>query len=86
MPKRGRPKVKKAEFKKPFAMRFSDTELKTFKTAAGKRAMREWMRQSLLAAAGSSPLTVEIIRDWIKANPEMETPLREAFSHPSAPK
>ena len=70
MPKRGRPKVKKAEFKKPFAMRFSEEELKSFKTAAGKLALRQWMRDSLVATAGGEPLTVEKIAEWAKAHPE----------------
>lgn len=75
MAKRGRPKLKKAEFKKPFAMRFSPEELKTFKTAAGTRALRQWMRDSLLASAGVQPLTVEIIAQWAKTHPDMAAQL-----------
>ncbi len=50
MPKRGRPKVKKKDFKKPFPMRFSDGELTAFKQAAGDKPLREWMRHTLLVA------------------------------------
>lgn len=78
--KPGRPKTLKAkEVKKPFPMRFSEKELAEFKKAAGKRATREWMRESLLAAAGSSPLTVETIKEWAKANPDKVAKLKEAF-------
>lgn len=52
MAKRGRPKVKKAEFKKPFPMRFSDAELKLFEEVAGKTPVRQWIRDTLYAAVG----------------------------------
>ena len=42
--------LKVKEVKKPFPMRFSDQELKWFKQAAGKRPLREWMRETLLIA------------------------------------
>ena len=48
MKKRGRPKSKKADFKKPFPMRYSDKELKLFKLAAGAKPLREWMRETLI--------------------------------------
>ena len=52
MKKRGRPKVKKTEFKKPFPMRFSEAELKVFKHAAGDKPVREWIRETLWDASG----------------------------------
>lgn len=79
--KPGRPKTLKAkEVKKPFPMRFSDAELAEFKKAAGRRAMREWMRDSLVMSAGGTPhLTVEKIQEWARANPDMAEKLKEAF-------
>ena len=51
MNKRGRPKSKKKEFKKPYPMRFSAAELALFKRAAGKQKVRAWMRETLVAKA-----------------------------------
>lgn len=80
MKKLGRPKTLKAkEVKKPFPMRFSEAELSTFKKAAGKRATRQWMRDSLMTVAGGSPLTVEMIQQWAKEHPDMVDKLKEAF-------
>ncbi len=79
--KPGRPKTLKAkEVKKPFPMRFSEKELAEFKKAAGKRAMREWMRESLvISASGMSHITVEKIQEWARANPDMVAKLKAAF-------
>jgi hypothetical protein len=62
--KRGRPKTLKAkEVKKPFPMRFSDEELKTFKQAAGDQPLRDWIRETLLAATPDNRTVAERVRD-----------------------
>jgi hypothetical protein len=63
MKKRGRPKVKKSEFKKPFPMRFSDAELKAFKAAAGEAPVRDWMRKILVMAAGIISSVDTVVED-----------------------
>jgi hypothetical protein len=50
MRKRGRPKLKRKEFKKPFPMRFSELELSAFKDTAGEVPIRDWIRETLMAA------------------------------------
>jgi hypothetical protein len=48
--KMGRPKLKKADVKRPFPMRFSDDELSRFKmmARADKLTVREWITKTLL--------------------------------------
>lgn len=60
-------------------MRFSETEMTAFKRRAGRNAVRVWMREALAAATGGETLTVETIKNWMEAHPELAPKILEAF-------
>lgn len=88
MAKRGRPRVKKSEFKKVFPMRFSDLELRAFEATAGDTPLREWMRQTLLAAVPQSVLFkagLRAVADYARqtGNDRIAIPLSDTGATPS---
>ena len=96
MKKRGRPKVKKREFKQPFAMRFSAAELESFQAAAGKQSLRDWMRETLVAAtpahhdtdahlAAQAEEAARLARDHLRRASDTGAPFQARRAHSSLP-